>query len=156
MSIVQKIIIAVSLVFSLATTGVFVYTQVIFKKPAPDDAKEFEKMKEEEKKPTTVVEGYKLKRMMINLESETGKEKIRLLNLEALIMPFKEDGATVLEDNQAIVYDVFNTVASKMDVNELNSISGKILLENRLRKTINERLHEEVVREILFQHFVIQ
>ena len=76
--------------------------------------------------------------------------------MELLMIPFKNDGAKVLEDNQAIVNDTIITISSKMDPNELNTISGKILLENRLRKTINERLHEEVVREILFQHFVIQ
>ena len=153
---VQKILIALCLVFSLASTGVFIYTQVIFKKPLPSDAKEFELMKEESKKPIARVEGYKIKRIMINLEQETGKEKMRFLNLEASLIPFKEDGAGILDENQAIVYDTFMTVASKMDPNELNTISGKILLENRLRKTINERLHEEVVREILFQHFMIQ
>lgn len=153
---IQKILIALCLVFSLASTGVFIYTQVLFKKPLPNDAKEFELMKEESKKPVAPVEGYKIKRIMINLEQETGKEKMRFLNLEALLIPFKEDGAGILDENQAIVYDTFMTVASKMDPNELNTISGKILLENRLRKTINERLHEEVVREILFQHFMIQ
>lgn len=156
MGMIQKIIAAICLVFSLLTTGIFIYTQLFYKKPIPDDAKEFAIMKEESKKPIMPVEGYKIKRIMINLEQETGKEKMRYLNLEALIIPFKEDGAGILDENQAIVYDTFMMVGSKMDPNELNTISGKILLENRLRKTINERLHEEVVREILFQHFMIQ
>jgi len=153
---VQKIIIALCLVFSLASTGVFVYSQVVFKKPIPNDEKEFAAMKVENKKKLTPIEGYKIKKIMINFEQETGKEKMRYLNLEALLVPFKEDGAAILEDNQAIVYDTFMTVASKMNPTELNTISGKIILENRLRKTINERLHDEIVREIFFQHFMIQ
>ncbi len=157
MNMIQKILVAVCLVFSLASTGIFVYTQVIFKKPVPDDAKEFEKMKADEKKPMAeAVEPYRMKRMTVNIEQENGKDKMRFLNMELLMIPFKNDGAKVLEDNQAIVNDTIITISSKMDPNELNTISGKILLENRLRKTINERLNEEVVREILFQHFVIQ
>ncbi len=129
----------------------------LHEKPLPDDAKEFEKMKEGEKKPMAeAVEPYRMKRMTINIEQENGKEKMRFINMELLMIPFKEDGAKVLEDNQAIVNDTVITISSKMDPNELNTISGKILLENRLRKMINERLNEEVVREILFQHFVIQ
>ncbi|MBY0416372.1 MAG: flagellar basal body-associated FliL family protein, partial [Bdellovibrionales bacterium] len=39
---------------------------------------------------------------------------------------------------------------------ELNSLSGKILLEDRLKREINKALKKPVVKNIFFASFIVQ
>ena len=46
-------------------------------------------------------------------------------------------------------------ITSGSDPDELNTVAGKLLLENRLKNIINKILGKKIVSEILFTTFVI-
>jgi flagellar FliL protein len=92
--------------------------------------------------------------MTINLASE--QTRLRFLDVEVHLLPFQEEGLKVLEQHKTKMFDIIIEVAGTLSPDELNSVSGKILLENRLKKKINEYLKNQVVREIFFSTFVVQ
>ena len=44
----------------------------------------------------------------------------------------------------------------KMSPEELNSLSGKLLLEKRLKKKIREMTHKNFISRIFYRRFVVQ
>ena len=150
---IDKILIALNLATLLGGLGLFVYTNMIYKRPLPDEAAELEDLKNSARKGTEVA-AYKLDKMTINLHSETAR--LRFIDLEAHLLPFKEEETKILETNKTQILDAIMDVTSNMSPEDLNSISGKILLENRLKTRINDLLGVQVVREIFFSSFVVQ
>ena len=72
------------------------------------------------------------------------------------LIPFKEKHLSKLEDNKAYIRDAIIDIASNMSASELASLSGKILLEERIKKQINTKLRKQIIKEIYFSNFVIQ
>jgi flagellar FliL protein len=149
----DKILVGLNLATLLGGLGLFVYTNMIYKRPLPDEAAELEDLKNSAKKGTEVPP-LKLDKMTINLHSETAR--LRFLDIEAHLLPFKEDEVKILETKKTEILDAIMEVASNMSPEDLNSISGKILLENRLKNRINNLLGDQIVREIFFSSFVVQ
>jgi flagellar FliL protein len=52
--------------------------------------------------------------------------------------------------------DVLIEVASHLEPDELDTLSGKILLENKIKKQVNTKLGKPVVKQIYFSGFVVQ
>lgn len=136
-----------------ATLGVFAYTNVIFKRVLPSD--ELEKIKfDKEAVAANYPETYKVEKLIINLPSRT--KRLHFLEVELFLTTFKNGQAETLEQKKPILHDIIISVVGQMQSEELNSISGKILLETRLKKKINALHSAPHVKSILFSRFVVQ
>lgn len=150
-----SIMLVVCIVASLATVGVFVYTEVIYERPVPDDYEEFEKMKQESANVTTAIQkSLKLERMTINLLSR--RTRLRFLDTRIHLVPFKSENIPILEENKAIIKNTIIEIVSKLKPEQLNSVSGKILLAEKIKKQVNQSLNKKILKEIYFAHFVVQ
>lgn len=151
--LIDKILMGLNLAALFGCLGIFIYTTKIYKKPLPEESIEFDGLKEGARK-RTEVSPFKMEKLTINLYS-TGS-RLRFIDLEMHLLPFNEEQTKILETHKSHLVDMTIDVIGDMSPEELNSVSGKILLESRLKKRINDFLDSQVIREIFFSTFVIQ
>ena len=73
------------------------------------------------------------------------------------ILPFREDQKALIKQNEPIIKDVVIEIASQYEPDDLNSLTGKILLETRIKNQVNAKLgNSPVVKKIYFSVFVVQ
>lgn len=149
----DNIILGVMLAATLITFGLFYYSLKIYERPLPDNGTETAALLEDSKK-KTFSEAFKMDKLIVNLKSRTSR--LRFLDLEAYLVPFKNRYNDILEQNKPVINDIIIDEASKINPEELNTVSGKLIFENRLRKRINEQLKAALVKDIFFSRFVIQ
>ena len=92
--------------------------------------------------------------MAINLK--TKKSRLRFLETKIHLIPFKTTHLEKLENEKAMIHDRIIQVVGEMNYQEVNSISGKLLLEGRLKNELNSYFGIPIVKEIYFSHFVVQ
>lgn len=150
---VDNIILAIALLATAATVGMFVYTEMIFKKPLPSDAVELQKLKDDNKF-ISRPESLKLDKITINLPSRT--KRLRFLDVQIHLVYFKNKDRAALEEITPIINDIIIDVGSNMSPDELNSIAGKLIFENRVKSKINDHFQRPVVKELFYTKFVVQ
>ena len=99
-------------------------------------------------------ESFKLKNIVVNLPHPT--TKLRFLDMILHLVPFESKYVETLEKYKPQISDIVISVSSKMTPDDLNTATGKILLESRIKTKINDLLGKAVVKEILFSKFIIQ
>jgi len=139
---------------SFITASIFVYTVMIYKKPLMDDKTAVGELKEKVSAVRIPV-NYSIDKLVVNLRSYYG-QRLRFLDLSLHIIPFDPAQLGIIETNIALIHDSIIDVSGHMQPDELNSVAGKILFESRVKKTVNERLGEPIIKEILFSKFVVQ
>lgn len=150
---VDNAILFLTLLATAACLGIFVYTEMIYKRPLPQNDQEMTLLMSDSKSQVFPAP-FKLDKLIINLKSR--KTRLRFLNLQAYIVPLYENTDDIFESNRAIINDAIIQIAGRMEADELNSISGKILLEDRVKKAINKITRKQLVKELLFTKFVVQ
>jgi flagellar FliL protein len=155
--LIDTILTLVSLLTTLAVLGLFYYTEKIYKKPPIDENKEKEALFKETNKKTLPFL-YKIDKMTISLSSENEKNNQRMhwLEVELSLALFKEEDQGFVKAYQALVLDRIIGVTSKMGKDEINTLSGKVILEDRLKNEINKILEKKVVKNIYFSKFIVQ
>lgn len=153
--ILDKVLMVVNLLGVLFAVGIFVYTEVVFKRPLPEDSvayKEFLKELNDQK----LLNTFKVEKLTINLVSAS--QRLRFLDIEAQLEPLKAKHLDALaEDNaKAMVKDSMINIISRMKPQELNTLSGKILLEDRIKKRLNYRFGRPIVKRVYFTKYVVQ
>ncbi len=151
--LVDNIILILSFLATAACVGVFVYTEVVYQKPLPDGQAELGKLISDNKK-MAFPAPFKLDPLIINLNSR--KTRLRFLSVEAQLVPFNHDSDDRFETYRSMINDAIINIAGHMTAEELNSISGKILLEERIKKSVNSIVKAQLVKGVLFTKFVIQ
>ncbi len=151
--LVDKILVGLNLATLLGGLALFIYTNVVFKKPLPIEEQEFNDLKNSARLQSDLPP-FKLEKMTINLSSE--QTRLRFIEIEVHLLPFKEEDNKTLESFKPQLLDLLIEVTSSMQPDELNSVSGKILLESRLKKRVNDYLKGQYVREIYFSTFTVQ
>jgi flagellar FliL protein len=149
----DNLLIALLFLATGAALGTFVYTEMVYKRPLPKDDVELAKLKSDTKGVSTP-ESYKLDKLTVNLTSKT--RRLRFLDVQMHIVVFKKSDISKLEEIKPIINDIIIDVASGMEPDELNSIAGKLIFENRVKKNINEHLKKVVVKELFYTKFVVQ
>lgn len=151
---VQKILIIVNLVVVLLGAGLVYYSHNMLKPVPVDQAAETEAMKNDA---ATIgqITAVPIKKFVVNLHSRS--TRLRYLDLEVSLMPFHQDQAEIIKANEHIFKDVVIDVASHLGPEDLDSVTGKILLENKIKKQVNAKLGETpVIKQIFFSGFVVQ
>ncbi|MCJ8277478.1 MAG: flagellar basal body-associated FliL family protein [Bdellovibrionales bacterium] len=151
---IDTIIAALATVASLLTVGVFVYTEMIYEKPLPDNEQAVEELMTQSKQ-QLFSDYFKLEPLIINLPSSK-TSRLRFLSIKTHIKPFKSEYLDILEKEKAYIHDIVIDIVSGMKPDELNSLYGKILLDGRIKKTINKRFNKPIVEAIFFSKFTIQ
>ncbi|MGB0452208.1 MAG: flagellar basal body-associated FliL family protein [Bacteriovoracaceae bacterium] len=150
--LLDKIIVLISFLGAASFLGVTVYRTMIYKKPMPNEQAELERLKAEARK-KIFAESYKLPPLTINLPSRT--VKLRFLDIEMYLVPFEAKYLETLEKFKPHIIDIIIDAASKIDPSELNTPTGKILLESRIKEKANDKIGEIVIKEILFTKFIV-
>lgn len=155
--LIDTILIALSLLTTLAIAGLFYYTEKMYKKPPIDEAKEKEALMNHTNEKATP-ELFKMESMVFSLtpKDPTKILRMRYLEIEVHLVVFEAGDKEVLKEKMPIVQDSVIQIASKMSPEDLASLSGKILLENRIKNMVNEKIGKPTVKSIFFSRYIVQ
>ncbi|MBP9680506.1 MAG: flagellar basal body-associated FliL family protein [Bacteriovorax sp.] len=153
----DTILLALMTITTLAVIGLFYYTEKVYKRPPIDENKEKEALLKDGD-PKAMPAFYKIDKMTVSLvpRDPTGGQRMRYVELEIHLVLFKAEEVGIIKTYQAMIQDRIITIASKMGADELNSLTGKILLEDRLKKEMNKSLSKPVVKSIFFSRYIVQ
>ena len=93
-------------------------------------------------------------KMTINLYSR--QTRLRFLDLQMGLEVFEEADKEVVKAQKSFVEDSLIDIAGNMQPEELNSVTGRILLETRIKDRINNKIGKKAVKKIYFSKFIIQ
>lgn len=150
---VQKILIILNLVVALAGAGIVYYSHNMIKPEPTDQAAEADALKTNAMTQTQL-QPVPLKKIVVNLYSKA--TRLRYLDIEMNILTFHEDQKEIIKSNEHVFKDVVVEIASQLSPEDLDTVTGKILLENKIKKQVNTKLGQPVVRQIFFSGFVVQ
>jgi flagellar FliL protein len=153
MGIVQKILLIVNIIVVLGGAALVYYSHNILKPIPTDQAAEAENMKKEALAKTQL-QPVPIKKFVVNLHSRS--TRLRYLDLEMNVLTFHEDQKEIVRVNEHVFKDVVVEIASQLEPDQLDSVTGKILLENKIKKQVNAKLGQPVVKQIYFSGFVVQ
>ncbi len=150
----QKILIIANLAVVLAGAGLVFYSHNMIKPEPTNQDAETQKLKDEAIAQTQVLP-VPIKKFVVNLHSRSSR--LRYLDIEMNVLTFSDDQKEIVKANEHIFKDSVIEIASHLDPDDLDSVTGKILLENKIKKRVNEKLGEPpVIKQIYFSGFVVQ
>jgi flagellar FliL protein len=154
----QKILIIINLVVALGGAGAVFYAHNMIKAAPTDQAAEADAMKKTALEETHLTP-VPIKKFAVNLHSRG--TRLRYLDIEMNILPFHSDQKELIKAREYVFKDVVIEIASQLDPEDLDSVTGKILLENRVKKQVNAKFRtlgegQPVVKQIYFSGFVVQ
>lgn len=149
----DKAIIGINGIGVILATALVIYSHTLVKKVPTDESAEFSGMVktsiEEFQKPTV-----KFKEQVINLYSR--EARLRFVNLIMDIETFDQSQLMIIEDAKPLIVDSLIDIVSNTSPTDLNSVTGKILLETRLKEKVNSKLGEPAVKKVYFSKFIVQ
>jgi flagellar basal body-associated protein FliL len=149
----DKILLALNATVALLAAGVVYYAHFMIKPPPTNQSGEEQALVDKAYQETQITP-YTMKTQIVNLYTEGAR--LRFLSTEMSLIPFKEAGKALLKEREYIIRNALISVAAHMTAEEVSSVTGKILLESRVKKTINEALGAPVVKKIYFGKFTVQ
>jgi flagellar FliL protein len=156
----QKILIIVNLVVALLAVGVVFYAHNLIKPLPTDQAAETEALKNDALTQSQL-QPVSMKKIVVNLYSQG--TRLRYLDVALNLLTFQEDQKEIIKSNEHVIKDSVVEVASQLAPDELDTVTGKILFEKRLKDKINEKLKQidpsidqPVIKQIFFSGFVVQ
>lgn len=150
---IDKVILGLNGLIVSAAAGLIIYAHTGIKKPDTKRNLEFGNMIEDsmlELKKAPVV----LDEAIVNLYSR--EVRLRFLNTQMNVVLFEEKDRTFVMGIKSLIFDSLIDVAGNMKPKELNSVTGRILLETRVKNKIHEYTKKPVIKKILFSKFIIQ
>ena len=148
-----KILIYLNLAIALIGTGVVFYSHNLIKPAPTDQIAEKVKLKEGLGQNTGLTP-VPIKKFTVNLDSDANR--LRFLSLEMNVLPFYEDQKAIISKNEFMIKDVVIELATKLAPEEVETVTGKMLFESRIKKQVNAKLGQPVIKQIFFSGFVIQ
>ena len=139
----------ISFLATIAALSVLVY---FYAPPLPDNAIESQKFIEGEKENSYPKE-FELKQIIVNLKSKS--KRLRFLEIKIFLVPYDQAHKKTLEQNQDLIYDSIIDIASGMDPDELNTLSGKLILQSRIVADLNKLLKTKIVKELHLSRYVV-
>jgi flagellar protein FliL len=149
----QKILIIANLVVVLGGLGVVFYSHFIIK-PVPTDQQAEAQALKSQALEQSMLQPVPIKKFVVNLHSPG--TRLRYLDLEMNVLTFREDQKQLVKTHEHVFKDVLIEIASQHGPDELDTVTGKILLESKIKKQVNAKLGQPVVKQIFFSGFVVQ
>lgn len=152
-SALDKILILMNAVVIGLAVALVVYSHTMVTKPLTDSSSEFgglieNSMQELQKAPVT------LDQITVNLYSR--ERRLRFLDTQMNIELFSEKDRVEVKAIKTHIFDALIDIAGNMHPDELNSVTGRILLENRIKKRVNSLVGRSLIKKIYFSKFIIQ
>jgi flagellar FliL protein len=149
----DKIIMFLNAAIVAGSAGLVFYSHSLLKAPDANPGREFgnlveSSMIELQKTPLTMEE------IVVNLYSR--ERRLRFLNTQMNIELFQEKDREEVAGMKVHIFDAIIDIAGNMRPKELNSITGRILLETRIKKRINKYAHKSLIKKIYFSKFIVQ
>lgn len=151
--LLDKILLGLNGAVVLTAAGLVYYAHTGIKAPPTDQALE-EKNLQSDAVALSQVTAFAMKPMTVNLYSPGSR--LRYLKVDINLLPFKQQDTELLKAHQYVVQNELIRIAAGMTPEELGSITGKILLESRLKKAVNDSFPAPVVKSIFFGAFLVQ
>lgn len=153
----DMILTGVSLLTTVAVIGLFYYTEKMYVKPPIDEEKEKAELfaqKAEKGLPTI----YKVDKMTVSLSNKEDRPNQRMhwLEVEVNLELFKDSDQGLIKAYLPAIQDRIIETTSKMGPDEINTLSGKVILEERLKNEFNRVLKKKAVMRIYFSKFIVQ
>lgn len=141
------------LLSSAGTLVLFAHNRLAMERGLPDDARELAVLKREARA-RSLDTSYRVGKLVVNLPSRTSR--LRFLDASVHLVPFREDDIKVFEAHKPMIQDKVIDIAGRMPPDELSSVSGKILLESRIKTSLNGVFGKNSIKRIYFTRFVVQ
>ncbi len=150
---IDKAILGLNGLIMLACAGLVVYSHTMITKPATKRSLEYGNLIEgsiqEYQKPPVVMD-----EIVVNLYSR--EVRLRFLNTQMNLVLFDEQDRELVMQLKAHINDALIEVAGNMSPKEINSVTGRIRLETRVKKLINGLIGKPTIKKILFAKFIVQ
>ena len=149
----DKIILGINGLFVTLAAALVFYSHNMIQRPLTDEGEHMKKLVEDslaksELAPVT------FPKMVVNLYSR--QTRLRYLDTQLNIEVFEASDKADIERFKPFILDSLIDISGNMKPDELNSITGRILLETRLKNSINDKIGRNIVRKIYFSRFIIQ
>lgn len=151
--LIDKVLLGLNGLVALAAAGLVVYSHTSIKAPPTDQAAE-EKSLEAGALADAQITALTFKKQVVNIHS--AGTRLRFLEVEMGVLPFAESQKEPLKTVEYIFQNALIEIAAGMTPEELSAVTGKILLESRLKKKVNEALGTPMIRQIYFSKFIVQ
>ncbi len=149
----DKILLGLNGLVALAAAGIVYYSHFMIK-PPPTNITTEEQALYDKAQSESQVSAYTISSKPVNLYHEGSR--LRHLSTELSIIPFKESDKEILKTHEYIVKNALIEVAAHMSPEEVSTLTGKLLLESRIKKYVNESLGAPVIKKIYFGKFTVQ
>ena len=151
------ILTGLSLLTTVAVVGLFYWTEKIYVKPPIDEAKEKAELFSQ-KDAKTLPTIFKVEKMTVSLspKDESKASRMRWLEVEVNLELFKAEDLETVKAYLPAIQDRIIETTSKMGPDEINTLSGKVILEERLKNEFNRVLKKKLIIKIYFSKFIVQ
>lgn len=151
--LIDKVLLGLNGAVAIGAAALVFYAHNSVKPPPTDQAAEAKSLEA-----TAVAEAqvtpHTFKKMVVNIQSPG--TRLRFLEVEMGVLPFAEEQKETVKSLEYRFQNVLIDIAGGMTPDELGSVTGKILLEGRIKKRINEELGMPLVKQIYFARFIVQ
>lgn len=150
---IDKILLALNGIVMALAAGLVYYSHNILSPPPIDQAAQFTTMVREsmiDLKRQPIV----FKEQVVNLYSR--QRRLRFLNLIMNVEVYEQSQEATIDIYKPVIIDRLVDISGNMKPEELNSITGRILLESRLKNQVNEFIGKAIIKKIYFSKFIVQ
>lgn len=148
------VLIGLSSLASLAALVVCIYTIKVYKRPLISDKAEFQELKVAAANFDQDSATFKLGPLTTNLASNSNR--LRFVSFELYLLPQKDEDLKLLEEQSAALYDFIYQNLDRFTPQEINTVSGKLIFESRLKNNINQFFGRSIIRAMYFSDFMVQ
>lgn len=149
----DKILLGVNGAVAVGAAALVIYSHTSIK-PLPTNQTAEEKALVDSAAADNQITPVMFKKMVVNVYAEG--TRLRYLETEIGLLPFSDADKEGLKKAEHLLQDALIDIAGKMSPEELASVTGKILLEGRLKKRLNDKLERMVIKQIYFTKFIVQ
>jgi flagellar FliL protein len=149
----DKIILGLNAVVVIAAASLIWYSHNILSSPPTNSQKQFSDLIDSsvsdfKRSPVT------FKEIVVNLYSR--QRRLRFLNLTMNIEVYDNGQEELVKTYEPFINDRLIDIAGNMKPEDVNSVTGRILLESRIKKNFNEAVGSKVIKKIYFSKFIVQ
>ncbi len=154
------VLLLVNMLAVIGVLGLFVYTQLIFKRPAITESGQRKKLQKEysKKKADAVKTLINIDPMTANLDTftENGKESSHYASISMTIELRDEEEKARFDQFKPMILDRILTILGKKKFNDLNQVQGRYVFRSQIIDGANEILGIPMVNEVYFTDFLLQ
>ena len=148
----NEVIALVSVLIVVGAVGLGWYATHKIQRPIPDAAEGVTSLMDEAKQKITA-HFVTYKKIQTNIQTES--DRLRHAEIELTLEPVSSEFMEQLKAEETFATNELISIVSEMTFEELTSISSKIVIGEKLKSRINEKMKGEFVKRVLFPTFIV-